>query len=100
MYTFTKEVAMFRTQIYLTEAEKQSLKIIGQKMGKSQSMLIREAIDAFIHQIADLHSQEGQQRTIALQAAKGLWAKRDDLPNFTDLRKSFDRQRDNDEETD
>lgn len=92
---------MFRTQVYLTEAEKHSLQLIGQEMGKSQSALIREAIDGFIHQVAGARDKKNQQRALILQAAKGLWAKRDDLPDFTELRKSFDRFDSNDnEETD
>ena len=92
---------MFRTQVYLTEAERHSLQLIGEEVGKSQSTLIREAIDAFIHQVIGTRDQAKQQRTLVLQAAKGLWAKRDDLPDFTELRKSFDRQGNNDnEETD
>ena len=44
--------------------------------GKSQSQLIREAVDRFIEQF-----QEGSRADI-LNAAAGLWEHREDLPDF------------------
>jgi predicted DNA-binding protein len=40
--------AMLRTQIYLSEAERQGLLALALRSGRSQSALIREAIDAFL----------------------------------------------------
>jgi predicted DNA-binding protein len=39
---------MQRTQIYLSEAERQGLMALAQRSGGSQSALIREAIDSFL----------------------------------------------------
>ena len=39
---------MQRTQIYLSEAERQGLRALAQRSGRSQSALIREAIDSFL----------------------------------------------------
>lgn len=77
---------MIRTQVYITNAEKQKLAALSQELGASQSDLIRQAIDQFIsHKMA-----AGSDRIAALKAAKGLWAERKDLPDFGALRKEFD----------
>ncbi|MFM8605732.1 MAG: ribbon-helix-helix protein, CopG family, partial [Cyanobium sp.] len=41
---------MKRTQIYLSEAERQRLQALALRSVRSQSALIREAIDAFLQQ--------------------------------------------------
>ena len=47
---------MLRTQIYLSEAERQGLQALALRCGRSQSALIREAIDAFLQQ----HQPQGR----------------------------------------
>ena len=76
---------MIRTQVYLTSLEKQKLNLLGKTLAASQSELIRQAIDEFIKNKLTLDSEKDD----ALKAAKGLWANRNDLPNFTALRKEF-----------
>ncbi|MFQ5944085.1 MAG: CopG family transcriptional regulator, partial [Anaerolineales bacterium] len=39
---------MERTQIYLTEKERKILKAMADRQGRSQSALIREAVDRYI----------------------------------------------------
>lgn len=57
-----------RTQIYLSQAERQGLQALALRSGRSQSALIREAIDAFLEQ----HQPQG--RLARLRQARGLWA--------------------------
>jgi Arc/MetJ-type ribon-helix-helix transcriptional regulator len=76
---------MRRTQIYLSEAERQGLQALGQRSGRSQSDLIREAIDSF------LERHQPQSRLARLRAARGLWANREDLPEREDVRQELDR---------
>ncbi|MCP9926346.1 CopG family transcriptional regulator [Cyanobium sp. CH-040] len=78
---------MRRTQIYLSEAERQGLLALAQRSGRSQSALIRDAIDAFLEQ----HQPQG--RLARLREARGLWAHRDDLPDWRELRQELDRLR-------
>jgi len=78
---------MHRTQVYLTNEERNGLSAITKQTGKSQSQLIREAIDFFISQ------SQPANRKASLQKAKGLWAKRHDLPDFKKLRKELDRDK-------
>ena len=76
---------MLRTQIYLSEAERQGLQALALRSGRSQSALIREAIDAFLQQ------QQPQERLARLRQGRGLWAARSDLPDWSSLRGELDR---------
>lgn len=76
---------MVRTQVYLTEQESQSLKKMSAYTGKSQSELIREAVDGLLkgYDDSDWHGR--------LMRVRGVWEKRTDLPDFDVLRKEFER---------
>lgn len=76
---------MVRTQIYLTEAEQDGLQSLSHRTGRSQSELIREAIDGLLAE-ADPGDRVGR-----LRQAHGLWRDRTDLPDFARLRQEFDR---------
>lgn len=84
---------MIRAQIYLTTTEKQKLRSISQETGKSQSELIREAIDLFI----ESNLGKKQNKLAAIHAVKGLWTDRTDLPDFSLLRKEFDKRGNSDD---
>ena len=68
---------MIRTQIYLTDNQHQKLRMLMRDTGKSQSELIREAIDQFIKTI-DLKNT----KLSYFRAAKGLWADRTDFQDI------------------
>ena len=76
---------MLRTQIYLSEAERQGLQALALRCARSQGALIREAIDAFLQQ----HQPQG--RLARLRQGRGLWAARSDLPDWSALRGELDR---------
>ena len=74
-----------RTQIYLTERQRDELAAIARTVGKKQSELIREAVDCFIE-------KEGHgQRESVLRETAGIWKEREDLPDFRKLREEWDR---------
>lgn len=78
---------MFRTQVYLTDDEREQLLLLARELGLHQSALIREAIDQFIESKRIIK----QKKRSALKAAAGLWAGRDDIVDFRDLRREFER---------
>ncbi|RLC13745.1 MAG: CopG family transcriptional regulator [Deltaproteobacteria bacterium] len=76
---------MVRTQIYLTERQRDELAAIAKTVGKKQSELIREAVDRLI-------DQEGRSwREAVLREAAGIWKDRADLPDFKVVRAEWDR---------
>lgn len=76
------------TQVYLTPEEQRALQEMSRRTGRSQDELIREAIDNMLAQ-----SGEPDRRSL-LRQARGLWRDRDDLPDFTALRREMDRSPD------
>ena len=76
---------MVRTQVYLTEHQRNELAVMAKASGKKQSELIREAIDRLIGQLSN------RQREAVLQATAGIWRDRTDLPDFKDTRTQWDR---------
>ncbi len=76
---------MVRTQIYLTENQRDKLFAISKAMGKKQSELIREAIDRLIAQASHNH------RELVLRETAGIWKERTDLPDFRTIRSEWDR---------
>ena len=76
---------MVRTQIYLTEQQRDKLAAIAKTVGKKQSELIRDAIDRLIDQAG-----RGR-RELVLREAAGIWKDRTDLPDFNSIRAEWDR---------
>lgn len=76
---------MVRTQIYLTQTERDGLEAVARATGRTHSDLIREALDQW------LAADRAQRREAILDSAFGMWRDRDDLPDFEELRRSWDR---------
>jgi len=76
---------MVRTQIYLTEREQAALRTLSRRTGRSQSELIRDAVDRLIEQALPAD------RARAMEAAAGLWRDWQGRPDFAALRKEADR---------
>jgi len=76
---------MVRTQVYLTEYEKQALSMLSSKSGKKQSELIREAIDSFISKFS------AEKREDIFDKLSGMWSDRDESLTAESLRSDWDR---------
>jgi len=76
---------MIRTQIYLTEQERDDLRALAAESGKKQSELIREAIDSLIRKLGT------KQRKAVISRVAGMWKDRKDLPDFRSIRSEWDR---------
>jgi hypothetical protein len=78
---------MVRTQIYLTKRERVGLKRMAARNGRSQSEIIRAAVDHW------LEHDGPEDRQAVLESVAGLWRHRSDLPDFVALRREADRTR-------
>ena len=76
---------MQRTQIYLTDKEMTAVRSIARRLGKTQSEVIRTALDRFIDR------ENASSRIGLLRSGRGLWKDRQDLPDFSLLRQELDR---------
>jgi len=74
-----------RTQIYLTDKEMTAVRSIARRLGKTQSEVIRTALDRFIDR------ENTSNRIGLLRSGRGLWKDRQDLPDFSMLRRELDR---------
>ena len=75
---------MIRTQIYLTNEEREGISTLAKSSGKKQSEIIRDAIDAFLSKV------KPENKLQKLRKAKGLWKKRLDI-DIRGIRKTLDR---------
>jgi hypothetical protein len=73
------------TELNLTEQERTALQEISRRTGKSESQLIREAIDQLIARF------QSNARPALMQGARGIWKDRQDLPTLEELRSEWDR---------
>ncbi|MCP4757337.1 MAG: iron-containing alcohol dehydrogenase [Proteobacteria bacterium] len=76
---------MVRTQLYLTERQRDELAAIAKILGKKQSELIREPVDRFIDGVGR------SRRKRVLRETAGIWKDREDLPDFRSIRTEWDR---------
>ena len=76
---------MIRTQIYLTEEERDALSTLASESGKKQSELIREAIDSLIGKLGT------KRRKAVISKTAGMWKDRKDLPDFRSIRSEWNR---------
>lgn len=77
---------MVRTQVYLTEEEKNGLESVAMSQGVSQSELIRQAIDELLARTGDID------KAAILDEIAGVWSDRKDIPDIRDLRTGWRRR--------
>ena len=77
---------MVRTQIYLTEHQRDELAAMAGRGDKRQSELIREAIDEFIER------RSRHRRETILRESAGIWRDRSDVPDYEAMRAGWERE--------
>lgn len=75
------EPTMVRKQVYITRTQNRALAEQAHRSGRSQSALIREAIDAITRDRTLAGRRE------AVRRVAGLWKDRTDLPDLDALRR-------------
>ncbi len=79
-----QEHVMVRKQVYITHAQDKALAERARLSGRSQSELIREAID-----MVTLEQQRAARQKVVARVA-GLWKDRTDVPDVDMLRRESD----------
>lgn len=84
-----RTLSMERTQVYLTEGQKQALEVLVARTGIKQSELIRQAIDILLER----KGMEEEDWKATLKLIKGIWS---DYPeaedNIRSARQSIDHR--------
>lgn len=81
---------MTTAQINLTDSQADALHELARRTGKTEDELLREAVEKLIIEVGEAEA-ERKKWLESLRQAKGIWKDRDDLPDFRELRKEFDR---------
>jgi hypothetical protein len=81
-------------KIKLNEQNSRRADELARRTGKTPETLVNEAFERFAN-VATHESEEERERFLAWREAllgiEGMWKDRDDLPDFQELRKSWDR---------
>jgi hypothetical protein len=78
------EFEVAEIEVNLSESEQKALREISLRTGKSESELIRDAVDNLI-------KRDRSPRNAAMSQARGIWRDRNDLPDFGRIRREWDR---------
>ncbi len=81
---------MTTAQINLTDSQTELLRELSRRTGKTEDDLLQEAVEKLIGE-ESAKEVEKQKWLKSLKQAKGIWKDREDLPDFTQIRKEFDR---------
>jgi hypothetical protein len=85
---------MSMIEVKLNEQNSQRADDLARQTGKTPEKLVNEAFERFAATVAQAEQDEHQKFIAwreALLRIEGMWADRDDLPDFTDIRRSMDR---------
>ena len=78
-------------QINLTESNGKKLDELSRQTGDSPDELANKAVERFAVVSGDDEHRKFNEWREALLRLKGMWADRDDLPDFDSIRRSMDR---------
>ncbi len=81
---------MTTAQINLTDSQVDALHKLSERTGKTEDELLREAVAKLIGEVGEVEAKR-EKWLESLRQAKGIWKDRDDLPDFREIRREFDR---------
>jgi hypothetical protein len=73
------------TEVNLSDQERSALRRLARLRGKTEGELIRQAVGRLLSESQDLD------RLSLIKGARCMWSDRDDLPEFRDVRREWDR---------
>ena len=82
---------MSRVQIDLKDKNRQKLEALSRQTGKSQDELVNQAVEELAAEIDENEERKFAEWREAAGRVAGIWADRDDLPDFDEIRRSMDR---------
>lgn len=77
---------MKRTQIYLTEEEKEAIEKLSDERGTTQSNIIREAIDEYIVK------KKSETKKKSIMDFAGIWKDKKDIPDVREMREGWGKR--------
>lgn len=82
---------MSTLQIQLTDQQREAIEVAARRRRMTPEQLLTEAaVNVAAEEEADEHQRFLEWREAMLKV-EGIWADRDDLPDFDDIRRSLDR---------
>ena len=85
---------MSMIEVKLNEENSQRAGDLARQTGKTPERLVNEAFEQFAATAAQAEQDEHQKFLVwreAMLRIEGIWADRDDLPDFNEIRRSMDR---------
>jgi hypothetical protein len=78
-------------QIQLTESNSQKVEELSRQTGKTPEQVVNEAVEHLPPTREETEQEKFLKWREAAMRVAGIWADRDDLPDFEDIRRSMDR---------
>jgi predicted DNA-binding protein len=82
---------MSSLQVNFTEPNSERLNALSKRTGKTPEELANEAVENFAAELGGDEQEKFLAWREAAERLAGIWKDRDDLPDFEELRKTWDR---------
>ena len=82
---------MSRIQVEINEENREKLDALALRTGKTPDELVNEAVEELVGKSERHENQKFLAWREAAERVKGIWADREDLPDFEAIRGSMDR---------
>ena len=82
---------MTRIQVELEDLNREKLDALARRTGRTRDQLVNEAVERLVVETDEEEHEKFLAWREALLGIEGMWADRDDLPDFGEIRRSMDR---------